>query len=172
MFSFLSSFSNLMACSCVCIRLYVLSPTVGSNKEWKPKPTNSAVQCHGTASSSDVRTTTGEATVHQQPDVLDSREATLKPQKKLEELHISYRQHVILPEHIHVPESERTKFTFGSFGVNFGVRTSNSSGSESEKSPTPESEDSQSTEEAVEEQPSRFFTLIYFVIICSLCDSD
>lgn len=153
----------------MCIRLFILSPTVSSNKEWKPKPTSSAVQCHGTAGLSDVPTTTVGATIQPQPisNVFDSREATLKLQKKLEELHLSQRQHVILPDHIHVPESERAKLNFGSFGVSFGVVTSNSTAIEGEKSPTPESEGSQGTEEAVEEPPSRFLPLFYFVIFCS-----
>ncbi|KAK7829743.1 two-component response regulator arr9, partial [Quercus suber] len=46
----------------------------------------------------------------------------------LEELHLPKRQLVILPNHIHVLESERTKLSFGSFGVDFGVTTSYVSG--------------------------------------------
>ena len=84
----------------------------------------------------------------------------MKLQRKLEELHLPQRQHVILPNHIHVPESERTKLSFGSFGVSFGVLTSNASGHESDKCSTPVSEASQGIEEAVEEQSSRSVLLV------------
>jgi hypothetical protein len=83
-------------------------------------------------------------------------EATSKLQKKLEELRLPQRQLVIIPNHIHVPESERTKLSFGSFGASFGVTTSYVSGPESDKSSTPVSEASQDVEETVEEQTSRF----------------
>jgi hypothetical protein len=72
-------------------------------------------------------------------------------------LHLPQRQHVILPNHIIVPDSEKNKFCFGSLGVNFGVNaTSYVSGPDSEKSSTPLSETSQDIEESVEEQNSRF----------------
>ncbi|XP_075659326.1 uncharacterized protein LOC142629258 [Castanea sativa] len=37
----------------------------------------------------------------------------------LEELYLPQCQLVILPNHIHVPESERTKLSFGSFGADY-----------------------------------------------------
>ncbi|ONI18035.1 hypothetical protein PRUPE_3G193000 [Prunus persica] len=49
--------------------------------------------------------------------VLDSEEATSKLQRKLEELHLPQHKTFIPPNHIHVPESERFKLTFGSFGA-------------------------------------------------------
>lgn len=97
--------------------------------------------------------------------VLDSEEATSKLQKKLDELHLPQlpqRKLVILPNHIHVPESERNKLSFGSFGATFGVTNSYVSGPESEKSSTPRSETSQVIEEAVEEQSSRFVMIIIY----------
>ena len=71
-------------------------------------------------------------------------------------MHVRQRQHVILPNHIHVPESERTKLSFGSFGAGFGVSTGTFTVPDSEKSSTPLSETSQDIEEIVEEQSSRF----------------
>ncbi|XP_062152206.1 GBF-interacting protein 1-like isoform X2 [Alnus glutinosa] len=133
---------------------------VGSNKEWKPKPTTSnAVQGSGTAGTacaSDVPTVSVEDTDQTQPEssVLDMEEATSKVQKKLEELRLPQRQLVIIPNHIHVPESERTKLSFGSFDASFGVTTSYVSGPESDKSSTPVSEASQDVEETVEEEAS------------------
>lgn len=90
--------------------------------------------------------------------VFDLEEATSKLQKKLGELHLPQRQHVIIPNHIHVPESERTKLSFGSFDASFGVASNYASAPESEKSSTPVSESSQVVEETVEEQAARFVT--------------
>uniref|UniRef100_A0A6N2MTR5 GBF-interacting protein 1 N-terminal domain-containing protein n=1 Tax=Salix viminalis TaxID=40686 RepID=A0A6N2MTR5_SALVM len=127
----------------------------GPNKEWKPKSTNPTVaQESGAAGSSAVSNIPLEASGHSQPSsgVFDSEEATAKLQKKLEELHLPQRQHVIIPHHIHVPESERTKLSFGSFDASFGVPSSYVSAPESDKSSTPVSETSQVIEESVEEQ--------------------
>ncbi|GMN27563.1 hypothetical protein TIFTF001_001717 [Ficus carica] len=124
----------------------------GSNKEWKPK----AVKGSGMVGASESLTGTVEATVKSQPvsNILDSEDATSKLERKLEELRLQQRQHVILPNHIHVPESERTKLSFGSFGFSFGVSTINTIGPESEKSSTPLSGTSQDAEENVEELSS------------------
>ncbi|KAH9793804.1 Flocculation protein [Citrus sinensis] len=131
------------------------SQKVGSNKEWKPKPTNTnAAQGPGTAAASEVPTVLVEATGQSHPvsSSLDTEEATSKLQTRLEELHFPQRQHVIIPNHIHVPESERTKLSFGSFDASFGVTSNYVGGQESEKSSTPVSETSQVIEETAEEQ--------------------
>ncbi|XP_021632548.1 GBF-interacting protein 1-like isoform X3 [Manihot esculenta] len=127
---------------------------VGSTKEWKPKPAISNVPLGSGTGSSDAPNIPVEPSVQSQAlsNVLSSEEATSKLQKKLEELHLPQRQHVIIPNHIHVPESERTKFSFGSFDASFGLMASYVSGPESDKSSTPLSETSQGIEEAVEEQ--------------------
>ena len=74
----------------------------------------------------------------------------------LEELHLPQCQLVILSNHIHVPESERTKLSFGSFSPDFGVTTSYVNDPVSDKSSTSLSEISQGIEESVNEQVSRF----------------
>ncbi|XP_038713265.1 GBF-interacting protein 1-like isoform X2 [Tripterygium wilfordii] len=127
---------------------------VGSNKEWKPKPTAPGVaQGSGTGVSSDVASISIEASAQSLAvNVLDSEETTSELQKKLEELHIPQRRHVIIPNHIHVPESERTKLSFGSFDASFGITLSVVSAQQSEKSSTPLSEISHSLEEPLEEQ--------------------
>ncbi|XVF31931.1 hypothetical protein REPUB_Repub17cG0037400 [Reevesia pubescens] len=129
---------------------------VGSNKEWKPKPISSNVgQGSGTAGASEVPTVPREANAQSHPvSSLDSEEATSKLQKKLEELHLPQRQHVIIPNHILVPESERTKLSFGSFDASFGVTSSYVGGQESDKSSTPLSETSQDIDETAEERAS------------------
>lgn len=121
------------------------------------------MQGRGTAGASEVPTATAEATSESRSvsRVLDSEEATLKLQRKLEELHLPQRQHVILPNHIHVPESERTKLSFGSFDASFGVITGNASGQESDKCSTTVSETSQGIEDTIEEQSPRFVILIF-----------
>ena len=136
----------------------ILSSTVGPNKEWKPKPTNINVQDFGTTVAPEAPTILVEATAQTQHDtsVLDMEEATSKLQRKLEELHLSQRQLVILPNHIHIPESERTKLSFGSFGADFGVTTSYVNGLVSDKSSPSLSEISQGIEESVDDQASRF----------------
>ncbi|KAK4846920.1 hypothetical protein QYF36_023271 [Acer negundo] len=126
----------------------------GSNKEWKPKSTNpNTAQGSGSAVTSEVSTIPVEASARSQTvsSVLDSEEATSKLQKKLGEIHLPQRQHVIIPNHIHVPESERTKLSFGSFDASFGVTSSILDAPESDKSPSPVSESSQVIEETVEE---------------------
>ncbi|KAJ7964673.1 GBF-interacting protein 1-like isoform X2 [Quillaja saponaria] len=125
---------------------------VGSNKEWKPKPTSTVIQGSGSASASEFPAVSAEATAQESISSVLTSEATSKPQRKLEELRLPQRQHVILPNHIYVPESEKTKFCFGSLGATFGVSTSYVNGPESEKSSTPPSETSQGIEETVEEQ--------------------
>ncbi|CAN6574073.1 unnamed protein product [Malus baccata var. baccata] len=133
---------------------------VGTNKEWKPKPINSAVVqglgTAGAAPASEVSADSVEAPSQSQlvSRVLDSEEATSKLQRKLEEFHLPQRKVVILPNHIHVPESERTKLSFGSFGAMFGVSTGYVGSPESDKNSTPCSETSQVVEESVEEQSS------------------
>jgi translation elongation factor EF-1beta len=65
-----------------------------------------------------------------------------------------------------VPESEKSKFCFGSLGINFGVNTTTNyvSGPDSEKSSAPLSETSQEIEETVEEQNSRFVMFINYML--------
>ncbi|KAL0320041.1 UNVERIFIED_CONTAM: hypothetical protein Sradi_5265600 [Sesamum radiatum] len=90
------------------------------SKEWKPKSTNPSIgQSGSAAASSEVSTVSVGSYPESQPD--PSKEATSKLQRKLEELHISDSQHVIIPNHIHVPEVGKLGFCFGSFDASFGV---------------------------------------------------
>lgn len=139
------------------------SHKASSNKEWKPKTTSSvAIQqsrtVSGAAAASEVPGVTIDVTEHLEPvsRVLDSEEATMKLQKKLEELHVSKSQLVILPNHIQVPESERSKLSFGSFGIGFGVSAIVPSGQESDQKHTPVSEASVDGDENVEDEASSY----------------
>uniref|UniRef100_A0A1D1XR72 GBF-interacting protein 1 N-terminal domain-containing protein n=1 Tax=Anthurium amnicola TaxID=1678845 RepID=A0A1D1XR72_9ARAE len=58
-----------------------------------------------------------------QSDSGPTEETTSKLQKKMEELHFSYDQHVIIPNHLQVPEAERTGLSFGSFDASFNLGT-------------------------------------------------
>ncbi|OVA19746.1 Protein of unknown function DUF1296 [Macleaya cordata] len=129
---------------------------VGPSKEWKPKLMNSnAAPASREVVSSKVVPITDDADAQSLPvlNAAASKEATSKLQKKLEELHF-YDSHVIIPNHLQVPESERTGLSFGSFDANFGVRTSYSNGLDTEKISTTVSESSQEIEEIAEEPSS------------------
>ncbi|KAJ8748229.1 hypothetical protein K2173_000637 [Erythroxylum novogranatense] len=134
------------------------SQRAGPNKEWKPKPTGCNLpQGSGTVGSSDLPNNPVEGSGNSQTaaGILDSEDSTYKLQKKLEMLHLPPRQHVIIPNHIHVPESERTKLSFGSFDGTFEITSSAISAPASDKSSSPKSETSYITEENAEEQATR-----------------
>ncbi|XP_015076394.1 GBF-interacting protein 1-like isoform X1 [Solanum pennellii] len=119
------------------------SPLVGPQKagpgmEWKPKPTNNSIaqiSVSSAAGSSDVSTVSTEVDTQPQPPGVDveTREGTLELQQKLEKSHISDIQHVIIPNHLHVPEVEKLGFCFGSFEASLSLRISTNSAAESEK---------------------------------------
>ncbi|XP_022952695.1 GBF-interacting protein 1-like [Cucurbita moschata] len=133
-----------------------------SNKEWKPKTASSVIQqlrtVSAAAAASEVSGVAFNNTEHLEPAsrILDSEDATSKLQKKLEELHVSKSQLVILPNHIQVPDSERSKLSFGSFGIGFGVSAIVPNGLESDQRHTPVSEVSVDADENVEEVTSSY----------------
>ncbi|XP_006353099.1 uncharacterized protein [Solanum tuberosum] len=122
------------------------SPLVGPQKagpgmEWKPKPTNNSIaqiSVTSAAGSSDVSIASTEVDTQPQPPGVDveTREGTLELQHKLEKSHISDIQHVIIPNHLHVPEVEKLGFCFGSFEASLGLGISANSAAESEKTPS------------------------------------
>lgn len=128
--------------------------------EWKPKPTN-PVLAQGTGSTEPIKVHVVQVE-SQTPNPyvacnLDSKDAIHKLEKKLEDSHISDDQHVIIPNHLHVPEVEKLGFYFGSFDAvfSFNAISLNGPGPVSDKS----SEASEVVDESIEEQP-RF--VIYF----------
>ncbi|KAI3920468.1 hypothetical protein MKX01_000807 [Papaver californicum] len=125
---------------------------VGPIKEWKPKPTipNPAVVFGA------IGTYEAEAGAESLPTVgaSSSETATSNLQKKLQELHFSHGQHVIIPDHLQVAEAERSGLSFGSFHSNFVLNTSYGNFHGSNKSPTPLSETSEGIEEAAEDHSS------------------
>lgn len=120
--------------------------------EWKPKLTNQVpAQTPATTITRDVSPATVETDSRAVP-ITNSRnpkESTSNLQKKLEELHFSESQHVIIPDHLQVPEAERSGLSFGSFDASFGLETRPTlpNGADSERSSILPAESSQGPKE-------------------------
>ncbi|KAI3911282.1 hypothetical protein MKX01_004509 [Papaver californicum] len=127
---------------------------VGPGREWKPKPMNSnAALPSGEVAILKIETVTDEAGAESVLVLSESasEDVIIPLQKKLEEMHFSDSQHVIIPNHLHVAESERSGLSFGSFEAGFGVTTSYIGGHDAEKRSTHLSESPEETEEIAEE---------------------
>ncbi|KAL6554463.1 hypothetical protein OROMI_020136 [Orobanche minor] len=100
---------------------------VCTGKEWKPSSTHFHIGQGGqggtTVGSSELPTIYFGSHSEPQatPSVLACKEATLELQGKLKDTQISDRQHVIIPNHLHVPDVEKLGFCFGSFDASFGL---------------------------------------------------
>ncbi|KAI7748467.1 hypothetical protein M8C21_005063 [Ambrosia artemisiifolia] len=123
--------------------------------EWKPKPTSS-ILAQGTGSTESIKVPVIQVE-SQTPGLfaardLDSKDASHTLEKKLEESHIS-DEHVIIPNHLHVPEAEKLGFYFGSFDASFSFNAASSN----EPGPAPVSdkgsEASEVVDETIDEQP-------------------
>nr|GLL23080.1 GBF-interacting protein 1-like isoform X2 [Ipomoea trifida] len=136
-------------------RLLVTGPQkAGTVKEWKPKATSANPDLvYVTAVSSEVPTVSVEpnAEVQPIPVALGAEEADFELQKKFEESHILDVQHVIIPNHLHVPDAEKLGFCFGSFDAIHGLNTTSNSGTKNDKNPSL-SETSDAIEETAKEQ--------------------
>ncbi|PIN20358.1 hypothetical protein CDL12_06949 [Handroanthus impetiginosus] len=128
----------------------VIGPqNVGPGKEWKPKSTDpSDGQGANTAASSEVSTISVGSHPEMQHTILEK--ATPELQRNLEELNISSGQHVIIPNHLQVPEVGKLGFYFGSFDGSFGLDTAHNGSIERDKS-TLLSESSEATDEPANE---------------------
>lgn len=127
-------------------RSQVIGPQkAGPGKEWKPKSTNPNIVQGASAAPSEVSTVS-----QRNPVTLTSNEANLELQKKLEDLHISDSQHVIIPNHLHVPEVEKLGFCFGSFDAILALDLNQNGLPGSDKSPSV-SESSEAIDEPVKE---------------------
>ncbi|XP_020102847.1 GBF-interacting protein 1-like isoform X1 [Ananas comosus] len=126
---------------------------VGPNKEWKPKTTNAnPAQAPATAAASDILPNPAVAVTWslEASSSVTTEEAALKVEKKLADLQLLDRQHVIIPDHLQVPESERYGLSFGSFDAGFEITTANGPASDKYSVPS-DSELSQGIEGTVEE---------------------
>lgn len=94
--------------------------------------------------------------------VTAAEETTSKLQKKLQDLHFSDNRNVIIPNHLQVPEAERSGLSFGSFDASFAMSTNFANGLNSDKIASPPlSESSQEIEETTEEPSSRSEALTF-----------
>ncbi|KAF8393561.1 hypothetical protein HHK36_021805 [Tetracentron sinense] len=95
------------------------------NMEWKPKSSKkSSLISPGLI---------GNATTPISPPMDESRELKTEAAQlpvKLSRVNIFENHHVIIPQHLRVPEAERTRLTFGSFGVGFDSTQRFASGSQ------------------------------------------
>ncbi|KAJ0733380.1 putative GBF-interacting protein [Helianthus annuus] len=129
---------------------------VGPSMEWKPKPTNPTL-AQGTGSTESIKLPVVEPE-SQTPNPfaardLDSKDAVHGLEKKLEESHISENQHVIIPNHLHVPEAEKLGFYFGSFDPSFSLNATSSNGPGPGPVSDKSSEASEVVDESIDEQP-------------------
>ena len=116
-------------------------------KEWKPKPVNhNTTQGSVASATAETLVIPTEASEKSAEDVVPSAEGTSRLERQLEDLQIQ-RQHVIIPNHILVPEAERTKFSFGSFDAGFSITSSSVAFPETEKISVPLSQNSPEVEE-------------------------
>lgn len=133
---------------------------IGPNMEWKRKPPN---QNTASTNSGVISSSTGSATVAEistssrsAPNTVNVDDGATQLQEKLEQLNVRNDQHLIIPNHLQVPEAALIGLSFGSFGAFFGTTLSTEFGKGgSDKSSTPLSETSQKTEESNEEPYSR-----------------
>ncbi|CAN4110113.1 unnamed protein product [Withania somnifera] len=141
-------------------RSQTAGPQKGPCKEWKPKPVNNNLaqgSALPVAASSGVATVSVEVNTLPQPptSVPETKEIPEDLLKKLEKSHISDVEHVIIPNHLHVPEGEKLGFCFGSFDTSFTLGTSTNNATEHDKN-SPLSETPECTEEAASAQlPSK-----------------
>ncbi|KAL0744168.1 hypothetical protein Bca4012_085681 [Brassica carinata] len=118
-------------------------------KEWKPKPVNhNTTQGSGASATTEALAVPTEASEKSVKDVPSEGVSSL--QRQLEDLQVQ-RQHVIIPNHILVPEAERTKLSFGSFDAGFSITSSSVAFPENEKRSAPLSQNSQEVENNLEE---------------------
>lgn len=106
---------------------------VGPNMEWKPKSTSQIpIQVSASTTAPDM----SHANIEKEDSKNSKENSTTYLQQKLEEFQLSESQHVIIPDHLQVPESQRTGLSFGSFdsGYGFGKWSTLPNGSTSENS--------------------------------------
>lgn len=148
---------------------------VGSNKDWKPKsisqnylPVSGVI---GTPTSG-IRASEASISSPQSSGFANLEDQTTKLQEKLEDLYVRDDQHVIIPNHLQVPEADRTGISFGSFGTGFATNVSSSfatnvsssfANDECDENYTPLPDASREAEESNEEHPARQSNTAQFV---------
>uniref|UniRef100_A0A0E0B0D3 GBF-interacting protein 1 N-terminal domain-containing protein n=1 Tax=Oryza glumipatula TaxID=40148 RepID=A0A0E0B0D3_9ORYZ len=121
------------------------------NKEWKPKSTNKPAHAENVICD---KVPVSVETVPQSILVSDSihkEDTTSGVETRPSDMRLSDKQHVIIPDHLQVAESEKYGLSFGSFGACFEQSASFSKDTESEKCSTPQCESSQEADEVLDE---------------------
>ncbi|KAF7058407.1 hypothetical protein CFC21_065472 [Triticum aestivum] len=125
------------------------------NKEWKPKPTNKPTQAENVARDDVAVTVEVVPQSVPAPTSINKEDISSGLDKRLGDMQLFDKQHVIIPDHLQVTESEKYGLSFGSFGTSFEQAPSIPNDHGSEKSSIlPEYESSQDLEEAAEEPAS------------------
>lgn len=130
-----------------------------ANKAWNPKLIGKPPQAEN-AMFEDVPIRVGTVTLS--VPVLNSarkEDPSLKLDKRLTEMQLSDKQHVIIPDHLQVTEAEKYGLTFGSFGTS--LQQTASKGPECEKSSTLPGEDSSQELHEVVCEPTIRFVLLF-----------
>lgn len=83
--------------------------------EWKPKSSQKPAIISPSASGTASAPSSSQADDSIASNLVDVTNLS----KKLSEVNVLEERHVIIPQHLRVPESERTQLTFGSFGTGF-----------------------------------------------------
>ncbi|CAM0950799.1 unnamed protein product [Alopecurus aequalis] len=125
------------------------------NKEWKPKPTNKPTQAEN-VTHDDVPVTVKDTPQSVMASTsIHKEDISSEMGKKFSDMQLFDKQHVIIPDHLQVTESEKYGLSFGSFGTSFENTAGFPNDNENEKSSMPpEYESSQEVEEVVEEPAS------------------
>lgn len=85
------------------------------NKEWKPKSSQKSSVTTGPG----VIGTPTKSTSPPADNSKDLESDIVNLQDKVSQVNISENQNVIIAQHIRVPETDRFRLTFGSFGADF-----------------------------------------------------
>ncbi|KAF7071993.1 hypothetical protein CFC21_077194 [Triticum aestivum] len=125
------------------------------NKEWKPKPTNKPAQAENVTRDDVAVTVEVVPQSVPAPTPINKEDISSGLDKRLGDMQLFDKQHVIIPDHLQVTESEKYGLSFGSFGTSFEQAPSFPNDHGSEKSSIlPEYESSQDLEEVAEEPAS------------------
>ncbi|MCO5594245.1 hypothetical protein L7F22_048272 [Adiantum nelumboides] len=120
----------------------------GSGLEWRPKSpvkTSSPFKLFNSVNETPIRSGISQE---------DKMDLFLNPTSKLQQLSIHDDQPVIIPDHLQVPEADRTHLSFGSFGEDFETNSNFVEDEEDDdKKSTVSVEDSLHDEETTNAQP-------------------
>ncbi|XP_047335098.1 GBF-interacting protein 1-like isoform X2 [Impatiens glandulifera] len=125
-------------------------------KEWKPKTANpNPIQESGATANPEVHSTVEhDAQANAACHILDSKEPTSDVQRKLADLNFQQGPHVIIPNHLHIPEDVKLDFVFGSFDISHGIKTGYDDGLENDKNHLPSSVTSETVKVTIEQSLS------------------